>query len=78
MGNRIESESSRVGALTVFVNPDMIDLGEPLSITWNGKPAFEERVKPDLGFLIRNFLETRDRKALYVAGLTLELPGESR
>jgi dienelactone hydrolase len=76
MGNRIEIESSRVGTLTLFINPDMINLDEALSITWNGRLVHEENVKPDLSCLIRNFIATRDRKAIYVASITLESPDQ--
>jgi pimeloyl-ACP methyl ester carboxylesterase len=72
MGNRIEISSSRVGALRVLIHPDMINLDEVLRITWNDRLVYEERVKPDLEYVIRNFIEHRDRKLLYLASILLE------
>jgi predicted esterase len=71
-GNRLVVESSRVGALTFFVHPDIIRLDEDFSIIWNGEEVFEGRIEPDVEFLVRNFLEDRDRQLLYVATVTAE------
>jgi enterochelin esterase-like enzyme len=65
--NRIDIESSRVGKLRVLIHPDMIRIDQPLTIRLNGKTVYNKIVKPDLEFLLRNFLENRDRKLLYVA-----------
>jgi hypothetical protein len=75
MGNRIEIESSRVGAMSILVHPDMINLDEPLLVMWNGQVVHQEKVKPDPAYLIRNFLEDRDRSILYIAKISLEYPG---
>jgi hypothetical protein len=70
--NRIDIESSRVGKLRVLVHPDMIRLDQPLIIRLNGKVVYNKVVKPDLEFLLRNFLENRDRRLIYIA--QIELP----
>jgi len=75
MANRVDICSSRVGAVSILVHPAMVNLDEPLSITWNGQLVYEEKVKPDRAYLIQNFLEERDRKLLYVARISLEYPG---
>jgi poly(3-hydroxybutyrate) depolymerase len=75
-GNRIAIETSRVGALTILVHPDMLNLDEPVSITWNGRLVYDDRVTPDLDYAVRNFLKTRDRKTLYLRSISLRLPEE--
>jgi hypothetical protein len=70
--NRIEIESSRVGALSVLVHPDLINLDRSLTITWNGRVVYDKLVKPDLEFAIRNFIEHRDRRLIYAARISLE------
>jgi len=40
----------------------------------NGETVFDGRVTPDVGFLLRNFLETRDRRLLYVAEIPVSVP----
>jgi pimeloyl-ACP methyl ester carboxylesterase len=65
--NRIDIETSRVGAFRILVHPDMFRLEQNLIIRVNGEVVYDKPVKPDIEFLLRNFLENRDRKLLYVA-----------
>lgn len=72
--NRVEVEASRVAAIRILVHPSMINLDEKLVVTVDGKVLFDEFVEPDPAFLIRNYLENRDRRLLYVAEVKLEVP----
>ncbi|MEE8639255.1 MAG: PHB depolymerase family esterase [bacterium] len=72
-GNRVDVLASRLGAFTVYVHPDMFNLDEKVLIAVNDKVVFNAKVKPDVAFLLENFLEHRDRKALYVAAVEVEL-----
>ena len=72
--NRIDVKASRVGAFRVSVHPEMIRLEESLVVRFNGSVVFDEPVQPDLGYLLSNFLENRDRRLLYVATIAIELP----
>lgn len=74
MANRIEIESSRVEALSILVHPDMVNLEESLRVTWNGRLVYDDPVKPDPEYGIRNFLENRDRRLIYAARLPLRAP----
>jgi len=71
--NCVDIETSRVGAFRVLVHPDLIQLEQNLVVRVNGDTLFSERVKPDLAFLLENFLENRDRRLLYVAEVSLAL-----
>jgi hypothetical protein len=74
MSNRVELETSRVGAFTVFVHPEMIDMEQNLVIIADGDVVYDDRVEPDVEYLVRNFLENRDRRLLYVGAVSVELP----
>ncbi len=72
--NRIEVETSRVGAFRILVHPDMIVLDQNLVITVNGELVYDDIVRPNLEFLLDNYLDNRDRSLLYVAEVVIELP----
>ena len=74
LANRIEIESSRVGALSILLHPDMVNPDSNLSVIWNGRLVYDDRVTPDLEYMIRNFAENRDRRLIYAARLSLEAP----
>ena len=71
-GNRIHVETSRVGAFRIKVHPDMIRLEDNLVITVDGVVAFDGPPSVNLEYLLRNFLENRDRRLLYVAEISIE------
>ena len=71
--NRIEVETSRVGAFRVLVHPDMVALDQSLVILADGEVVFDEIVQPDLEFMLENYLANRDRSLLYVAEVVVEL-----
>jgi predicted esterase len=71
--NTFELEASRLGVFRVFVHPDMVNLEEPIVIKINGKVVFEKKIKPDLEFMLRNFLENRDRGLIFVSSVRIEL-----
>ena len=71
--NRIDIKSSRVERLTVYIHPDMIQLDQPLSITVDGVEVFNGIVTPDIEFMLRNYLENRDRRQLFINKLTIEM-----
>lgn len=71
--NRVEIEGSRLGGFSVFVHPDMVRLERNLVINVNGEEAFNQKVEPELEFLLHNFLANRDRKLIYVAKIEVEI-----
>ena len=71
--NRLEVETSRVGAFRTLVHPDMIVLDQNLVIEVNGEIVFDDIVQPDLEFLIEGYLKNRDRSLLYVAEVVVDL-----
>ena len=71
--NAVDVRASRLGAFRVFVHPDMVLLDQNLVIRVNGDTVYEDAVSPDIEFMLRNFLEERDRKLLYVAEVAVDL-----
>ncbi len=71
--DRLTIEGSRLGGLTFWVHPDMVQLEQELVIEVDGAERFRGRVEPDLEFLLRNYLVHRDRQLLYVAQVRIDL-----
>ncbi|MCK5597585.1 MAG: hypothetical protein KAJ04_09075, partial [Candidatus Eisenbacteria sp.] len=71
--NRLEVAASRVGSFRLLVHPDMVVLDQNLVIEVNGEIVFDDIVRPDLAFLLENYLDNRDRELLYVAEVAIEL-----
>jgi len=71
--NQIYIDASRVGAIKVLIHPDMISLENPVMIEVNNNIVFNNKVKSDLEFMLRNYLENRDRKLLYITELNISL-----
>jgi predicted esterase len=71
--NRVDVRQSLVRSFRVLVHPDMFNVDEPVTVAVGEKTLFDELVEPDLEFLVRNFLENRDRSLLYIAELKFEL-----
>ena len=71
--NHLTVETSRVGAFRVLVHPDMVTLGQNLVIEVDGEVVFDEVVQPDIGFMLENYIENRDRSLLYVAEVLVNL-----
>lgn len=72
-GNSVNIEASRLGAFTLYILPEMFDLGKNIVINVDGKRVFNGKVEPDLVFMLQNFLNNRDRQLLYVAQVNVEL-----
>jgi hypothetical protein len=72
-GNRVTIETSRAASLGVRIAPEMFRLEREITITVDGEELFRGLVEADLEFLLRNFLDSRDRSVLPVAELRFQL-----
>ncbi len=70
-GNHFDIKTSRVSQITLYVHPQMINLDIPIVVTINGKLVFNEIVEIDRNFMIENFKENLDKKALWVNKIIL-------
>jgi hypothetical protein len=71
--NRIDLESSRLGAFSLLIHPDMIRLNQKLVVTVDGDVVYEDKVLPSIPFMLKNFLANRDRNLIYVAKVEIGL-----
>lgn len=65
-GNHFDIKISRVSQIVLYVHPQMINLDIPIVVTINGEELFNEIIEIDRDFMIENFKENLDRKALWV------------
>ncbi|MBL7149401.1 MAG: PDZ domain-containing protein [Candidatus Cloacimonetes bacterium] len=72
-GNHFEIETSRVEELALYINPYMVNLKNPVSVTVNGDEVFNDHIEIDREFMVENFLKNFDRKALWVKRIVLKL-----
>ncbi len=73
IGNRIIVEGSRLSSFGIRVHPEMFQLDHPIVIEVDGAIVFDETVEPDAEYMLRNFLENRDRRLLYIAEIRIDL-----
>lgn len=72
-GNKFSFEASQVGAFTIYIHPDMVQLKQNVVVEVNGKKVFDKKVNASPEFILRNFLKNRDRELIYVNKVTLEV-----
>jgi len=65
-GNHFNIETSLVSKIALYIHPYMINLDIPVVVTINGKEVFNEMVGIDREFMIQNFIENFDKKALWI------------
>ena len=72
-GNHFEIETSRIDELAIYINPDMVNLRNPVTVNINGKEVFNEHIEIDRKFMIENFQKNFDRKAIWVNKIIIKL-----
>jgi hypothetical protein len=63
-----------VQAFTLLLSPEVVDFGEPVRVTVNGRRAFEGTVTRDLATLLTWAARDNDRTMLYGAELHVTVP----
>lgn len=72
-GNRFSVKGSQLGAFTIYIHPDMVQLDQNVVIEANGETVFDGKVEADPEFILRNFLRNRDRELTYVNKVSMDL-----
>jgi len=72
-GNHFNIETSKISQVAVYIHPEMLNLNIPVVITLNGKKVFNKIVEIDREFMIQNFKENLDKKALWVNKINLNV-----
>ncbi len=71
--NTFEIETSRVKKISIFISPEMIDMSKPVTVFVNGKRLFTGKVFYNREFMIHNFKDNFDRKAVWVNEIKFSL-----
>ncbi len=72
-GNRFTVKGSQLGAISVYIHPDMVQLDQNVVIDANGETVLDGEVRADPEFVLRNFLANRDRELIYVNKVHVDL-----
>jgi predicted esterase len=69
--NQFNIQGSRVGAFRLRIRPEMINLTRNVVVRFNGKKIFDNRVAPDIAYMLRDYLTNRDRRLVFVNEVAL-------
>jgi predicted esterase len=72
--NHVSVAGSRLGGFTLLLHPEMFHFDRPVAVEVDGEVVFQGTVEPNVALMLQNFVENRDRKTLYIAELTVDLP----
>lgn len=64
--NEFHLETSAVKSVSILISPEMVDMNKPIIIYVNGVKKLTHKAKYDKNFMLANFTETYDRKAIWV------------
>ncbi len=64
--NVFRIETSCIKSFSVNISPEMVDMKKKVRIYVNGKLCFNERVKYDKGFMLRNFSMNQDKIQVWI------------
>jgi len=71
--NVFRLKTSRVGAISVFISPEMVNMNQPISIYVNGELRYQKKPTYNRDFILKNFKKYYDRKAIWVEEVRLSL-----
>lgn len=71
--NTFRISTSRVKAFKLYISPDMIDMGKPVTVILNDKVYFKGKIVYDKNFMVREFTNSLDRSAIWVNELAIQL-----
>jgi len=72
--NTYTLETSRVASASLLISPEMVDLSRPVIVLVNGVERYRAMVTPDARLLRAQMLQAFDRRALWVARISVEVP----
>jgi hypothetical protein len=72
--NRVEATTSGVAAFRLLLSPDQFDFNQRIAVQVNGRTVHDDRVREDVGTLLRWAARDNDRTMLFGAELLIEVP----
>src|SRR5262249_34979311 len=76
--NTIQLASTNARRLRLPLQPPMLDLARPGTVTVNGAVVFRGRIAPDLAMMLRLVRELDDRGRIFHAAIDVEVPARLR
>ncbi len=73
-GNRVDARSTGVGKFTLLLSQDQFDLTRAVTVTVNGRVAFDGLVQKNIRTLFTWAAKDNDRTMLFAAELPVEIP----
>lgn len=65
-GNTFYINDSQLGSFAIYIHPDMVQLDQNVVIYVGDRKVFDYEVEPSIEFILRNFLENRDKELIYI------------
>ncbi len=75
--NTIAIETKGVGQLRVFLDPKLVDVSKPVTITVNGKAAHQGAVKPSIESVLDAWRDREDTALVYAHSVLLDIEGDA-
>ena len=72
--NTIAIHSQRVRRYTLFLNDQLVDLTQPVTVVTNDTITFEGLITPGIRTLLHEARVRQDQGAIYAASVTIEVP----
>ena len=76
--NRVETKVKNVGAYTLFVSRDQFNVNEEVEVYTNGELSFRGKVKPDLAFILSQYLKDRDRTMVFWGKVEIQVEKKTK
>jgi pimeloyl-ACP methyl ester carboxylesterase len=73
-GQQVRLHSEGVAKITLCFAPEMMNLDEPVTVTWNGRTVFEGKVERSLATMLELVYDKTDWKGTFEAALELKAP----
>lgn len=77
-GNRFYIKGSQLGAFSIYIHPEMVQLDQNVVIYVNKEKVFDDKVQPSSEFILRDFMKNRDREMMYVNKVTIDLTKKAK
>ncbi|MEO8947534.1 MAG: hypothetical protein ABI308_03925 [Mucilaginibacter sp.] len=65
--------TSSVKSFSLFISPQMVNINKPVIVVVNGKTCYKGKVKYNKAFMINEFKNTADRKAIWINHIDIKV-----
>jgi len=72
--NKIVVSTNRIRRYTLFLNQELVDFSQPITVETNGEKSFEGLITPSITMLLEDVRHRSDTHILFPAKLTIDVP----